>query len=108
MRIAQLIKLPQTITYWLSTGTNGTGGKTWAAGVQIAARISQVHEEFFDNEGKKIWVRQAVYANTSVPVGSYIVEDTKSGVSAPTADARQVIGLSSNSTMTSLNRMMLR
>jgi len=102
------LSLPQTITYWLSTGSNGTGGKTWAVGKVVTGRIASVGEEFFTDEGKKIWGNQAVYATVLIPEGSYIVEGDHESVAAPIATARQVIKTSTNPTMSTMNKMLLQ
>ena len=101
------LKLPQFITYWTPTGNNGTGGKTWAAGVKIKARIADTNEEVFTADGKIQHARKAVYSKTDIPLGSYIVEGAHSGTTTPTSDAQLVIKASSNSTMTDMNRVLL-
>ena len=102
------LSVPQKITYWLPTGSSGTGGKTWAAGKVISGRIASVSEEFFTDEGKKVWGGLAVYANISIPACSYIVEGEYLGIAAPVSEARQVIKTSTNPTMSSMNKMLLQ
>ena len=102
------LKFLQKITYWLPLGSNGTGGKTWQSGKVISGRVSSVDEEFFTEEGKKVWGNQAVYAFLSIPAGAYIVVGEYLGDVAPTSDARQVIKSSTNPTMTKVNRMLLQ
>ena len=99
--------LPTKITYWLPTGNNGTGGKTWATPVTINGRIAEVAEEFFEDEGKKVWANKAVYALTRIPTGGYIIEGIYSDAS-PVAGAQKVCKVSSNPTFTNYNRMLLQ
>ena len=99
--------LVQKVTYWLPTGNNGTGGKTWSAPVTINGRISEVAEEFFEDEGKKVWANKAVYAKTRVPTGGYIIEGTYTSAS-PVSGAQTVMRVSSNPTFTDYNRMLLQ
>ena len=100
--------LPTDITYWLPATNNGTGGKTWSAGVKIKGRISEVAEEFFEDEGKKVWANKAVYALTRVPAGGYIIEGNYAGQASPVSGAQKVMRVSSNPTFTKYNRMLLQ
>jgi len=102
------VKLPQKITYWLPTGDNGTGGKTWASGVVVPARITVIAaEQVFDSEGKAVMANKVVYANIPLPIGAYLVEGENKNIAAPTSGSQMVVMLSSNPTMTSLSRMLL-
>lgn len=103
-----ITNLPQTITYWLPLGNNGTGGKTWSSGVAVKARIAEIVEEFFEDEGKKSWTNKAVYSKTKVPEGGYIIEGDYSGQASPVSGSQKVKKVSSNTTMTDLNRMLLQ
>lgn len=99
-------KLPQKITYWMPTANNGTGGKTWAAGITIAARIAPVDETVFTPEGKEQKATKAIYSRTDIPVGAYVIEGTHAGTT-PATGAQLVIKSASNTTMTDMNRVLL-
>jgi len=100
-------ELPETITYWLVTGNNGTGGLTWAAGVAIPARVARVSRGVVDREGKTTIFSDAVYAETDIPIGAYIFLGDEDGVAEPVEGARRVIDSVTNPTMSTLSRMVI-
>lgn len=99
--------LPEIITYWLPTGNNGTGGKTWSAGVATPARVARVSRGATDQQGKTVTFNDAVYAETEIPVGAYIFLGDGDGVPEPVEGSRRVIDATSNPTMSTLSRMLI-
>ena len=98
--------LPQKITFWAPTANNGTGGKTFASGIVVDARIAEVNETFFTPEGKTRQANKAVYARTAVPLGAYLIEGEHDGA-ARVEGSQLVIKSSSNVSITDMNRMLL-
>lgn len=101
-------RLPQEVTFWLPLTNNGTGGKTWAAGVKTDARIAPNSDIVFTAEGKEIRANKAVYTRIDLPEGAYVIEGDNALVAAPVSGAQQVIKASSNSTMTDMFRALLQ
>lgn len=99
--------LPDTITYWLPTANNGTGGKTWSSGAAIPARVAHTAGTVTTREGKTVSYTDVAYAETEVPTGAYVAFSDESGASEPIDGARQVIDSTSNPTMATLSRMVL-
>ena len=101
-------RLPQVVTFWLPLENNGTGGKTWVAGVKTPARIAPTSDIVFTAEGKEIRANKAVYTRIDLPEGAYVVEGDNEGDSIPVSAAKQVIKAASNSTMTDMFRALLQ
>lgn len=100
--------LDQEVTFWLPATNNGTGGKTWVAGVKVDARIASTSDIVFTAEGKEIRANKAVYTRTDLPEGAYVIEGDNALVAAPVDGAQQVIKAASNSTMTDMFRALLQ
>lgn len=101
-------RTPQEVTFWLPLTNNGTGGKTWTAGVKIAARIAPASDVVFAAEGKEIRANKAVYTRTNLPEGAYVIEGDNALVAAPVNGSQQVIKATSNPTMTDMYRALLQ
>lgn len=101
-------KTPQEVTFWLPLTNNGTGGKTWVAGVKIPARIAETSEIVFTEEGKEITANKVVYSRTNLPEGAYVIEGDFALAVAPVDGAQQVIKASSNPTMSDMFKALLQ
>lgn len=101
-------RLTQEVTFWLPLTNNGTGGKTWEAGVKTSARIAPTSDIVFTAEGKEIRANKAVYTRVDLPEGAYVIEGDNALVAAPVDGAQQVIKAASNSTMTDMFRALLQ
>lgn len=100
--------LTQEATYWLPLTNNGTGGKTWVAGVKVDARIAPNNDVVFDAEGKEHTANKAVYTRVNLPLGAYVIEGNNALVAAPVSGSQQVIKSTSNPTMTDMFRALLQ
>jgi len=100
--------LDQEVTFWIPLANNGTGGKTWVAGVKADARIAPTSDIVFTAEGKEIRANKAVYTRVDLPEGAYVIEGDNALVAEPVDGAQQVIKGSSNSTMTDMFRALLQ
>lgn len=97
-----MLGLPQRYTIWRVTGRNGTGGKTYSVS-RVDGRGAMVSETLFNDDGKAIVARKAVYTTTLVQEGDYIAEG-EFFTTTPDSAAKQVIMVSSNPTMSNLTR----
>lgn len=100
--------LEQEVTFWLPLTNNGTGGKTWQAGVKTDARIADTSDIVFTAEGKEIRANKAVYTRVDLPEGAYVIEGDNALVVAPVEGAQQVIKATNNPTMTDMFRALLQ
>lgn len=94
--------LPQRFTLWTVTGRSGTGGKTYSVSREDG-RAASVSETLFNDDGKEIVARKAVYLTAEVSEGDYIAEG-EYFVTTPDESAKQVVMVSVNPTMSNLTR----
>jgi hypothetical protein len=81
-----MLRLVDTLTYWLETGRTGGGGTLWAAGVTVPARIANRTEQINRPDGQIELSRKAFYTEAELPVGSRVAEGDFSGDIAPPAN----------------------
>lgn len=89
--MSHLLKLDDEMTFWVPTGNNGTGGKTWTVGAKTDAKLADTNEIVNEPNGKQIKASKTVFSKVDTPVGSYVIEGDQSGFVEPTDDAQQVI-----------------
>ena len=99
-------KLPQKVTYWIASGVNTTGGKTWNAPISTAARIANISKLIFTPQGKQQHATRAIYTRDDIPLGAYVVEGEITDA-APTSEAQQVIFATNNATMSDMNKALV-
>lgn len=96
------LSTPQIFTLWRVTGRSGTGGKTYSV-TRENGRSASVSETLFNEDGKEIVARKAVYLTAEVSEGDYIA-DGEYFVTTPDESAKQVVMVSVNPTMSNLTR----
>lgn len=62
----------QTMIYWANPITDGFGGYTYTAPVDITGRWEEKQELFLDTEGKEILSRAMVYLSQDVSLGGFL------------------------------------
>jgi len=98
-------KTPQTITYWLPGALNGSGGKVWAVGVKVAARVATKVKEVIGPDGSKQLTTNAIYSRVDIPIDAMIAVGDYEGQAAPepqSTKAKSVIFRVTNETMSDM------
>lgn len=97
-----MLSLPQRYTLWTITGRNGTGGHTYNVS-RIDGRGASVSETLFNDDGKNVVARKAVYSTSTINEGDYIAQG-EFFTATPDSSAKQVVMVSVNPTMSNLTR----
>ena len=65
--------LPEKITIWNRTGSDGLGGGTWSAPIQYPARIAYEQQKFTDTNGDVRVSTAVCYSNgATLSIGSHV------------------------------------
>lgn len=65
------IKFKQKAVYWASPVSDGYGGYTYDAGVEVDVRWEDKQEMFIDKEGREALSHAIVYLEQDVDIGEY-------------------------------------
>lgn len=99
-----MLRLLDTITYWLETGRTGGGGIVWAAGVTVPARVANRSKQINKPDGQFEISRKAFYSEADIPVGSRVAEGNFKGQAAPpTSGAFRIAEVSLAKSMNTVN-----
>jgi len=66
--------LKQTAVFWALTGSDGRGGLTFAAPIEVKVRWELKNEFFVDNEGNEILSEAVVYVDRITREGGWLFE----------------------------------
>lgn len=73
----------QTIIYWANPTTDGFGGYTYTAPVDIIGRWEEKQEMFLDKEGKETLSRAMVYLSQDVSLGGFLYLGALADLASP-------------------------
>lgn len=65
-------KYPQTATYWVLSGNDGYGGKTFSSPTTLSVFWQDVQEKYTDEKGEEKVSRAKVFVQEDVTLGSYL------------------------------------
>jgi len=85
------LRLPERATYWIKTGEDGLGGKTWDAGITVDARKASVIKEVIMPDGKIELTNSAFYTRVFIPPEAYVVLGDFNGDAEPSSGAKRVL-----------------
>jgi len=94
--------LPEVATYWIADSVGGAGAKTFAVGVTTAARHKDATIELSERPGKQDVSKRVYYTKVVLSVGDYIALGDFSGDADPSTDAKEVLQIRHNPTMSDL------
>ena len=75
-------QLSQTAVYWGNPASDGYGGRTFDAGVEISVRWEDTQEMFVDDAGQESVSRAIVFVSQDVKVGGYLHSGPLSDISS--------------------------
>ena len=82
--------LPQTVTIWKPTTSDGFGGHSWAAPVTVPARWADVENDVTNAQGDIIRTSHAVYTEALIEVDDYVLLGASVAASPPQGALRIV------------------
>jgi hypothetical protein len=100
-------RLPQTVTYWLQSATDGNGDASYSAGVAVKARWKTMDGIFTDENGDDHKITNVVYSETLIPKRSMVALEDLDGQATPSDNSREVLNVIDNPSMNTLNKMVL-
>ena len=96
--------LLDTVTLWVSTGTDDYGGYTFAAPITICGRWEQVREKFVDESGDETVSLAAVHVDRDVTVEDWIALGDFTSTFDPTTLEGDAYRIRNYSSITNLRR----
>lgn len=94
-------KLPETVTIWVSSGSDAYGGVSWTR-TEAKARTARRSERMRDVNGDIIDVKLAVYTRSLIPIRSMVMKGIVTDL-IPPSGAIDIRISADNETMTDMN-----
>lgn len=98
------LPLTQDVTYWSTTGTDGNGDPSFAAGVAVKCRYAEIDGLFTDERGDDHKVKWAIYSVTAIPKRALVVLGDFNGVATPPTGARKIFTNYNNPSISNLKK----